>query len=98
MGASCGSGYGTSEVGDLRPENMMCRRTLGPKALAQYTARVSATLRGYAGPYRIIETTTEPTLAPQVCAWRGKKGEQSNFLELRLGEVRIAPRVATMGP
>jgi hypothetical protein len=42
-------------VGDLRLENMMCRRTVGPKALAQYTVRVSALLRGYAGPYRITK-------------------------------------------
>ena len=66
----------------------MCRRTVGPKALAQYTARASAMLSGYAGPYRITKTPTEPTLATQVCAWRGRKGEPPNFLELRLAELR----------
>ena len=30
----------------------MCRRTVGPKAIAQYTLRASATLRGYAGPHK----------------------------------------------
>ena len=75
---------------NLRPENMMCRRTVGPKALAQYTVRVSALLRGYAGPYRITKTPRGPTLATQVCLarQRGRAAQLSRTPSVRSSENR----------